>query len=68
VEKYLSVTEYGQLHDLDSGYIRKMIAAGRIDAVKIGNRWAIPAGTPKPADRRVTTGKYKNWRKKPPSD
>ena len=61
--EYISVTQYATLHNLDSGYVRKLIAAGRINAVKIGNQWAIPADTPAPEDMRVKTGKYRNWRK-----
>jgi len=64
MNEYLSVTQFGVLHNLDGGYIRKMIAAGRIPATKIGNQWVISADTPKPDDMRVKSGKYKDWRKK----
>lgn len=61
--EYLSVTEYAALHGKDVGNLRRMLAAGRIPgATKAGKQWIIPAGTPWPADGRVTTGKYKNWR------
>ena len=33
-------------------------------AGKIGNVWAIPADAKRPDDKRVTTGEYRNWRKK----
>lgn len=36
-------------------------------AVKIGRDWLIPADAPY-TDSRVTTGQYKNWRKKSPAD
>lgn len=26
--------------------------------------WAIPVDAKKPGDKRITTGEYKNWRKK----
>ena len=61
---YLSVTEFCKKYNLDGAVVRKSIYAERIPAVKIGNQWAIPADTPKPADLRVKSGKYKNWRKK----
>lgn len=61
--KYISVTEYAAQTGKDSGNIRKLIAAGRLPAVKIGNQWAIEEGTPYPADKRVKSGKYKDWRK-----
>jgi len=31
--------------------------------MKFGHAWAIPSSGEKPADGRVTTGEYKNWRK-----
>lgn len=61
--KYLSVSEYCKLHGLDPGNVRRYIASGRIEAVKIGNQWAIPEGTPPPTDKRVKSGKYVDWRK-----
>lgn len=42
-----------------------LCAEGRIKGVtKFGKAWAIPVDADKPTDNRVTTGKYKNWRKK----
>ena len=41
------------------------ISDGRIDGViKFGRAWAIPVDAEKPGDARITTGEYKNWRKK----
>ena len=38
---------------------------GRIIGVmKFGKAWAIPKDAERPKDERVTTGMYKNWRKK----
>ena len=31
---------------------------------KLGREWAIPVDAERPTDERVTTGEYKNWRKK----
>jgi excisionase family DNA binding protein len=61
----LSITEYGKKHNLDRAAVNRYIQQGRIPAVKVGNQWCIPADTPRPEDRRVKSGKYKNWRKKP---
>lgn len=33
-------------------------------AVKFGRDWAIPINADKPEDGRITTGEYRNWRKK----
>jgi excisionase family DNA binding protein len=64
VSAYLSVTQFCNKHRLDRGNVNRLIAAGRIPAIKIGNQWAIPADTPRPEDKRVKSGKYRNWRKK----
>lgn len=62
--EYLSVTQFAEKFGKDVGNIRKLIKAGRIPAIKIGNQWAIPADAEPPADKRVKSGKYRNWRKK----
>lgn len=42
-----------------------MCTDGRIErAVKFGRDWAVPADTERPTDKRVVSGKYKDWRKK----
>ena len=39
--------------------VTEIIRAGKIKGVyKIGTAWVMPADTPKPADARITTGKY----------
>ena len=62
--EYLSVTQFCEKYGLYSGNVRKLIADGRIPAIKIGNQWAIPADTQPPEDRREKSGKYRDWRKK----
>ena len=64
MSEYLSVTEYGKLHGMARSRVQRLIQEGRIPAVKIGATWAIPKDAPKPEDARVTSGKYRNWRKK----
>ncbi len=61
---YLSVTQFAEKFGKDVGNVRKLIKDGRIPATKIGNQWIIPADAEPPADRRVKTGAYRNWRKK----
>ena len=63
MSEYISVSQFAVLHGMDVGNVRRMIASDRIPAVKIGNQWAIPNDAQKPADKRVTDGKYKDWRK-----
>ena len=43
----------------------RLIAEGRLAAVRIGGRWAIDSDTQPPPDARVKSGKYRDWRKKP---
>ena len=61
--EYISVAQYCEKHGMDRGNVKRMIYAGRINAVKIGNQWVLRADEPRPADMRVKSGKYKNWRK-----
>lgn len=42
-----------------------LISEGRLPAVRVGSQWAIDSDTQPPPDKRVKSGKYKNWRKKP---
>lgn len=62
--EYLSVTQFAEKFGKDVGNVRKLIKDGRIPAIKIGNQWAIPADAEPPADQRVKSGAYRNWRKK----
>jgi hypothetical protein len=62
--EYWSVTEYCKEHSMDRANVNRLISAGRIPgAVKIGNQWAIPKGTPRPEDKRVKSGKYRTLAK-----
>lgn len=63
--EFLSVTQWSALHGKDTGTVRKLIAQGRIPAQKIGAQWVIPADAQPPEDKRVKSGKYRGWRKKP---
>ena len=68
---FLSVTEFCEKFGKDPGNVRRLIQQGRIPAQRIGKQWAIPADVVPPADKRVKSGKYKDWRNKgtpPPED
>ena len=60
---FLSVSEFAAKFGKDPGNIRRLIAQGRIPASKIGKQWVIPADATPPEDKRVKSGKYRNWRK-----
>ena len=51
--KYLSVTQFANLHGIHRVRIWKLISEDRLPAIKIGSQWAIEAGTPMPIDRRL---------------
>ena len=62
--EYLSVTEYAGRHGKDPGNVRKLLASGRLSGQKVGHQWIIAEDTPYPDDRRITSGKYRGWRKR----
>lgn len=60
----LTVQEYAERIGRSSVAVRKKCMRGTLPgAVKVGRDWIIPADAPYP-DERVTSGKYRNWRKK----
>lgn len=61
--EYVSVSQYAQMVGKDPGNIRRMLINGTLSGEKIGNQWVLPKDTVFPADRRVKSGKYRNWRK-----
>lgn len=62
--EYVSVSQYAQMVGKDPGNIRRMLINGTLAGEKIGNQWVLPKDTVFPADRRVKSGKYRNWRKR----
>ena len=65
MEGYMTIKQAAEKWDVTPRRIQKLCADGRIEgAMKFGRDWAIPADAAKPEDKRVTTGEYRNWRKK----
>ena len=62
--EYLSVTEYAKKTGKDPGNIRRMLASGRLQGEKIGNQWVIPEDSEYPTDKRESSGRYRNWRRR----
>ena len=59
----ISLAEYAQMHGKEvSGIRRNCINGGFKTAQKIGRNWVIDSEEPL-VDQRVTSGKYRNWRK-----
>lgn len=65
MEGYITIKEASEKWGVTPRRIQVFCSEGRIDgAMKFGRDWAIPSEAQKPVDRRVTTGEYKDWRKK----
>ncbi len=65
MDGYYTVQEVAARWNLTTRRIQKMCSDGLIPGVtKFGRSWVVPVNAEKPADGRVTTGKYRNWRKK----
>ena len=63
--EYLTIKETAEKWNLTPRRIQKMCSDGKIDgAIKFGRDWAIPRDAARPKDERVTTGEFRNWRKK----
>lgn len=64
IDGYLTINEVAEKWNVSARRVRTMCSNGKIDgAAKLGKVWAIPCTTEKPMDRRITTGKYVDWRK-----
>ncbi len=61
---YYTVSEYSKLTGKDPGNIRRMLINGSLKGEKLGKQWIIPKEEQYPADKRVRSGNYRNWRKK----
>ena len=65
IEGYMTIKEIAEQWGVTRRRVQAVCSEGRIPgAVKFGNVWAIPSDAIKPNDGRVTTGEYRNWRKK----
>ena len=65
MDNYLTIKEVAEKWNLTTRRVQKMCADGVIPGVvRFGRAWAIPKDAEKPVDGRITTGKYRNWRKK----
>ena len=60
---YMTIKETAELWGVSSRWIQTLCTRGDIEgAVKFGYVWAIPRSAEKPIDKRIVTGKYRNWR------
>lgn len=62
---FLTAKEVADKWNMSVRNVQNLCAADKVEgAVKFGNAWAIPETAEKPLDQRVTSGSYRNWRKK----
>lgn len=65
IEGYVTIKEMAEKWGVTRRRVQTLCSEGRIPgATRFGHEWAIPADTERPTDGRVTTGEYRNWRKK----
>lgn len=65
MDDFMTIKETAEKWNLTERRVQKMCSDGRIEGVqKFGCAWAIPRNAARPNDGRVTTGEYRNWRKK----
>ena len=65
MEGFATIQETAAKWNLTERRVQKMCSDGKIKGVsKFGKVWAIPADAERPVDERITTGAYKDWRKK----
>lgn len=63
----IPIAEYASMIGKSPVSVRQKCQRGMLSgAIKIGRDWLIPADAPY-TDKRITSGKYKDWRKKPAS-
>ena len=64
MQGYLTIKEVAKKWNLTERRVQIMCSEGAIEGVtRFGKSWAIPEDAERPADGRVKSGKYKNWRK-----
>ncbi len=65
MQGYKRIADFSKEWGISERRINTLCLQGRIiGAEKFGNVWAIPANAERPVDKRITTGEYKNWRKR----
>lgn len=64
MSNFYTVSQYSAIFGKDSGNIRRMLINGTLEGEKVGNQWLIPKTAKPVEDRRLKSGKYRNWRNK----
>lgn len=62
---YIILKDLAEQWGVTPKYLRSLCREGKIEgAYKNGHIWMIPTDAPRPEDHRVTTGAYRDWRKR----
>lgn len=65
IDGYRTINETAERWGITPRRVRALCIGGKIaGAAKLGREWAIPTDANRPVDGRVTTGEYRDWRKK----
>lgn len=65
LDGYMTINEVAEKWGVSPRRVRAMCLNEQISgAEKLGREWAIPTDAERPQDGRITTGEYRNWRKK----
>ena len=64
MSEYYTVSQYAEVSGKDPGNIRRMLINGNLQGEKVGSQWLIPKNAVYPEDRRVKSGRYRNWRQR----
>lgn len=65
IDGYTTIKNIAEQWGMTPRWIQTLCSNGKIPgAVKFSRDWAIPINADKPEDGRITTGEYRNWRKK----
>ena len=64
MNEFYTVSQYAAIYGKDSGNIRRMLINGTLEGEKVGKQWLIPKTAKLAEDRRLKSGKYRNWRNK----
>lgn len=60
---YLTVKEVAEKWGMTPRNVQNLCSSGKFEGVvKFANSWAIPEESEKPRDRRIISGKYRNWK------
>ena len=64
MDNYMTIKEAAEKWGVSIRRVQKLCEENKVPGLtKFGRSWAIPRSALKPADGRVTTGQYRNWRK-----